>query len=207
MTTIATNASGYVPSQDPSIKTANESDQNQVIASIVLAFSSDPAVRWAYPDPHQFFSSFPEFVRAFGGKAFEHGTAHYVEGFTGAALWLPPDVLPDEEALGSLLLRTVSEEIHDEVFAVLEQMGSYHPTEPHWYLPLIGVDPAHQGKGYGSALLRHALASCDRNHQIAYLESSNPRNIPLYERHGFKLLGEIQAGSSPPIFPMSRNPQ
>jgi ribosomal protein S18 acetylase RimI-like enzyme len=172
-----------------------------------LAFSSDPAVRWAYPDPHQFFSSFPEFVRAFGGKAFEHGTAHYVEGFTGAALWLPPDVLPDEEALGSLLLRTVSEEIHDEVFAVLEQMGSYHPTEPHWYLPLIGVDPAHQGKGYGSALLRHALASCDRNHQIAYLESSNPRNIPLYERHGFKLLGEIQAGSSPPIFPMSRNPQ
>jgi hypothetical protein len=63
MTTIATNTSGYVPSQDPSIKTAKESDQNQVIASIVLAFSSDPAGRWAYPDPHQFFSSFPAFLR------------------------------------------------------------------------------------------------------------------------------------------------
>ena len=29
---------------------------------------------------------------------------------------------------------------------------------------------------------------------MAYLESSNPRNIPLYERHGFEALGEIQVG-------------
>jgi GNAT superfamily N-acetyltransferase len=125
-------------------------------------------------------------VHAFAGKAFEYGTAHYVEGFTGAALWHPPDVLPDEEALSSLVLRTVSEEMHEEVFAVLEQQVSYHPTEPHWYLPFIGVDPALQGKGYGSALLRHALAICDRNHQIAYLDASRPQSIPLYERQRFR---------------------
>jgi GNAT superfamily N-acetyltransferase len=160
-----------------------------------------------YPDPHQFLSSFPDFVRAFGGKAFEHGTAHYIDGFIGAALWFPPNALPDEDALGSLLLRTIPERMQEEMFAVFEQLGSYHPTEPHWYLPLIGVDPAHQGKGHGSALLRHALATCDRNQQISYLESSSPKNIPLYERHGFKLLGEVQVGSSPPIFPMSRNPR
>jgi GNAT superfamily N-acetyltransferase len=207
MATIATKPSGYVLAQDPFIKTAKESDQDQVIASIVLAFSSDPAVRWMYPDPHQFLSSFPDFVRAFGGKAFEHGTAHYIDGFIGAALWFPPNILPDEDALGSLLLRTIPERMQEEMFAVFEQMGSYHPTEPHWYLPLIGVDLAHQGKGHGSALLRHALATCDRNQQIAYLESSSPKNIPLYERHGFKLLGEVQVGSSPPIFPMSRNPR
>jgi GNAT superfamily N-acetyltransferase len=207
MATIATKPSGYVLAQDPFIKTAKESDQDQVIASIVLAFSSDPAVRWMYPDPHQFLSSFPDFVRAFGGKAFEHGTAHYIDGFIGAALWFPPNILPDEDALGSLLLRTIPERMQEEMFAVFEQMGSYHPTEPHWYLPLIGVAAAHQGKGYGSALLRHALATCDRNQQIAYLESSSPKNIPLYERHGFKLLGEVQVGSSPPIFPMSRNPR
>jgi ribosomal protein S18 acetylase RimI-like enzyme len=102
------------------------------------------------------------------------------------------------------VLRTVSEEMHEEVFAVLKQQVSYHPTEPHWYLPFIGVDPALQGKGYASALLRHALAICDRNHQIAYLDASSPRSIPLYERH---LLGKVQVGSSPPIFPMSRSTQ
>jgi ribosomal protein S18 acetylase RimI-like enzyme len=83
-------------------------------------------------------------------------------------------------------------------------MAGYHPAEPHWYLPLIGVDPTHQNRGYGSALLRHALLQCDRDHVAAYLESSNPANIPLYERHGFTVLGTIQVGSSPPITPMLR---
>jgi ribosomal protein S18 acetylase RimI-like enzyme len=83
-------------------------------------------------------------------------------------------------------------------------MGKYHPQEPHWYLPLIGVDPAHQGKGFGSALLGHALEICDRDHLPAYLESSNPLNIPLYRRHGFELLDTLQVGSSPPVFPMLR---
>ncbi len=92
-------------------------------------------------------------------------------------------------------------------------MGRYHPTDPHWYLPLIGVDPSQQGKGYGSALMQHALVPCDRDNKIAYLESSNPssnhepRNIPLYERHGFEILGTIQVGTSPPIFPMLRKPR
>ena len=207
MTTNASRIPGNAPFQAPVIKTARESDQDQVVATIVLAFSSDPAVRWLYPDPHQFLSSFPNFVRAFGGRAFEHGTAHYVEGFTGAALWFPPGVHPDGEAVVSLLQRTVPVEAQEATFGVLEQMSSYHPTEPHWYLPLLGVEPAYQGRGYGSALLRHTLEDCDRQQQVAYLESSNAQNIPLYQRHGFELLGEIQSGSSPTIFPMLRNPR
>jgi ribosomal protein S18 acetylase RimI-like enzyme len=86
-------------------------------------------------------------------------------------------------------------------------MGSYHPEEPHWYLPLIGVDPLHQGRGCGSALMRHALLVCDRDKTLAYLESSNSRNIPLYERHGFESLGTIQVGTSPQVFPMLRKPR
>jgi ribosomal protein S18 acetylase RimI-like enzyme len=86
-------------------------------------------------------------------------------------------------------------------------MGRYHPREPHWFLPFIGVDPVQQGKGHASALMRHALVSCDRDRTLAYLESSNPKNIPLYERHGFELLGTIQVGGSPPIFPMLRKPR
>ena len=58
----------------------------------------------------------------------------------------------------------------------------------------MGVDPSQQGKGFGSALLHHALIQCDCDSKLAYLESSNPKNIPLYQRHGFELLGTIQAG-------------
>lgn len=189
------------------IKSATASDQDHAFAVIVLAFSADPVARWTYPDPHEYLRYFPDVVRTFGGKAFEHGTAYYVAGFSGAAIWLPPDVQPQGDEMIALLRRTVSEQRQEEVFSVSEQMGSYHPTEPHWYLPLIGVDPAQQGKGYGSALMKHALIPCDQENRLAYLESTNPRNIPLYKQHGFELLGTIQAGSSPPIYPMLRRPQ
>ena len=111
---------------------------------------------------------------------------------------------PDENALITLFENTVHCDIRDELFYVFEQMGNYHPKEPHWYLPMIGTDPTKQGKGYGSMLMQHALLQCDRENKPAYLESSNPKNIPLYKRFGFKVIGEIQVGSSPPLFPMYR---
>jgi ribosomal protein S18 acetylase RimI-like enzyme len=191
----------------PIIKTATASDEASVIAAVVLAFSADPAARWTWPESNQFLTHFPSFVKVFGGNAFDHRSAYYLDGYAGAALWLPPDVHPDQDALMALLQRTGSTRFQRDGVAVLEQMGQYHPQEPHWYLPFIGVDPFHQGKGCGAALMQYALIPCDRDHTLAYLESSNPKNIPLYERHGFKLLGTIQAGTSPPIFPMLRTPR
>jgi ribosomal protein S18 acetylase RimI-like enzyme len=191
----------------PTIKAVTPSSVDQAVGTVVLAFGADPAARWLYPDYHQYTVNFPSFVRAFGGKAFEQGSAYSIGGFSGVALWLPPGVHPDEETMAALIQRSVSEHKLEEVLGVFEQMGSYHPSEPHWYLPLIGVDPAQQGRGYGSALMKHALIRCDRDQKLAYLESSNPKNISLHERHGFELLGTIQVGASPAICPMLRKPR
>lgn len=187
------------------VKTATAGEVNQCIALIVLAFVNDPAARWLYPDSHSFLEHFPRFVRAFGGKAFQHGSAHYIDG-SAAALWLPPGAHPNEEALVALIKDTVPASHQDEVLAVLDQMGSWHPKEPHWYLPLIGTDPVQQSRGYGSALLSEALTNCDRQTTSAYLEATSPRNVALYQRHGFEVLGTIQVGASPPITPMLRKP-
>ena len=105
------------------------------------------------------------------------------------------------------LQRTVLERFLGDLFSIFDQMAGFHPRERHWYLPLIGVDPAYQGKGLGSALMEHALIRCDRNHETAYLESTNPRNISLYERCGFEVLGTIQVGTAPPLYPMLRKPR
>jgi ribosomal protein S18 acetylase RimI-like enzyme len=192
----------------PIIKTAASAlDEASIIEVLVQANWADPAARWVWPDSQQFLMHFPSFVRAFGGKAFAHGSAYYVDGYVGAALWLPPDVHPDENVLIALVQQTVSEQIQKDFFPVLEQMGRYHPSEPHWYLPLMGVGPSQQGKGFGSALLQHTLLQFDCDNKLAYLESSNPRNIPLYKRHGFELLGTIQIGTSPSIAPMLRRPK
>jgi len=122
-------------------------------------------------------------------------------------LWLPPNVHPDTETLSALLQSTGSEQSQKDGVAVFENMGSYHPGEAHWYLPLLVVDPLQHGNGFGSALMQHALKQCDRDGKPACLESSNPKNIPFYERHGFELLGTIQVGASPAIFPMLRRPR
>jgi ribosomal protein S18 acetylase RimI-like enzyme len=191
----------------PIIKTATASDEAYLIDVVVRAFEADPAARWSWPDSQQYFMHFPSFVRAVGGKAFTHRSAYYVDGYAAAALWLPPNVHPDEDKLTSLAQRSVSEKIQKDFLSVFEQMGHYHPSEPHWFLPFMGVDPSQQGKGFGSALLQHTLIRCDRENKLAYLESSNPRNIPLYKRHGFELLGSIQVGTSPSIAPMLRRPK
>ena len=106
-----------------------------------------------------------------------------------------------------VLSETLSGHHAEEVFAVVEQMGAFHPTEPVWYLPLIGVEPEEQGRGYGAAMLRDVLELCDRDGVAAYLESSNPANLTLYRRHGFEQTGVIQAGSSPEMYPMLRRPR
>jgi GNAT superfamily N-acetyltransferase len=67
--------------------------------------------------------------------------------------------------------------------------------------------PSQQGKGYGSILLEHAVARCDREGLPAYLESTSPRSVPLYRRHGFEVVAELRVGSAPPIFPMVRQPR
>lgn len=191
----------------PAILTANENDIARVISVIVLAFSTDPGARWTWPDPNQYLSVFPEFAKAFAGKAFENHSAYYVEGYAGAALWLPPNIQPDEQRMTELLQQTAAEEIQNDLTTVFEKMESYHPKEPHWYLPMIGVDPFLQGHGYGSALLKHALIPCDRDNLFAFLESTNIKNVPLYQRHGFEVLDEIQVGTSPIIYPMLRKPR
>jgi ribosomal protein S18 acetylase RimI-like enzyme len=188
------------------VERAPRTNEARLISTIVKAFLADPAARWMYPDVNQYLLHFPDFVRAFAGKAFEYRTAEVVSGFDCAALWLPPLVQPEDATILEVIQRTVAAELLPDVMNVFEQMGRFHPEEAHWYLPLIGVGPADQGRGCGSALLRRSLARCDRDQFPAYLEATNPRNTTLYERFGFKPVGRIQAGSSPEIIPMLRPP-
>jgi GNAT superfamily N-acetyltransferase len=95
---------------------------------------------------------------------------------------------------------------HAEMLALFEAIDEVHPTEPHWYLPLIGVDADSQGYGLGAMLLRTTLALCDRDGLPASLETSNPGYIPFYERHGFRQREALCEGSCPPIVLMWRRP-
>ena len=68
----------------------------------------------------------------------------------------------------------------------------------------FAADPNWIGQGLGALLMKHALRRCDEEGIAAYLESTNPRNISLYERHCFRIMGKIQSGTSPVMTPMLR---
>jgi ribosomal protein S18 acetylase RimI-like enzyme len=189
------------------VRIATRTDEASIVDVITLGFSADPMARWSFPDPRTYLTQMPALIRAFGGGAFDAGSAYCVDDYAGAALWLPPGVEPDIDALDAIVDTHAPEHIRSDANGVFEQMGVFHPKEPHWYLPLIAVDPARQGQGHGSALMRETLKRCDRDRLLAYLESSNPRNITLYQRHGFEVMGTIQVGSSPVLTPMSRKPR
>jgi len=191
----------------PDIRNVKPTEVARAESVHTMAFSSDPIMRWLWPEPHEYLRNFPRLVRGFDGGAFDHDAAHVTHDFVGGTLWLPPGVTPDDEALEKLMKETVAEPARSECGSILEQMGAAHPKDAHWHLAFIGVDPAQHGRGIGAALLRHTLALVDAQHLHAYLESSNPANVSLYRRHGFEVIREIRVGGSPPVIPMLRVPR
>lgn len=189
------------------IEPVAKADQPRVIATLVSAFIADPVERWLYPRPFAYMTGFPAFVGAFGGEAFKKETVWSLDGFAAVAMWLPPGAEADGDAIVAALSESVSAERHADAFAVLEQMDAAHPKAPHWYLPWLGVDCACQGAGLGAQLLRQCLVRVDADRSPAFLETPNPRTVPFYERHGFRVARVSQAGACPPVTSMLRPAQ
>jgi ribosomal protein S18 acetylase RimI-like enzyme len=193
------------PMNTPNISTIDESQRSLTLAIMSASFIADPIMRWLFPSPETFLAVFDDFANAFGGRAIDHGTGFIVNDFCGAALWLPPGVESDSETMRQIIVENASPAALQDVEGFREQKENFHPHDDDcWYLSMIGVDAAHQGNGFGAVLMKHVLQEIDKRGCMAYLESSNPRNVSLYQRHGFEAVGSIQSGGSPTMTPMIR---
>lgn len=189
------------------IRVAGASEGDAVLDTLMLAFASDPCLRFVLDTPDKLLRGFRPFATGMGGAAMEHGTAWMAEDGAAAALWLPPGVTSDRDAMLAVVGEMAREAKLPTLAEVGDTMEQYHPQEPHWYLAMIGVDPGRQGRGHGSAMLKESLKRVDAEGATAYLESSNPKNVPLYERFGFEVMGFVQPGDFPGLHPMIRRPR
>jgi GNAT superfamily N-acetyltransferase len=176
-------------------------DAGGLVGTIVLAFGTDPFVRWLYPDPTGFMTHFSEITRIHAERTASCGGAWARQDGRAAAFWYPPGVHPDPDVLGAVLEKAG---VRDRMARVWEEVGAYDVGRPHWYLRQIGVDPMLRGGGHGGRLLQTGLAEVDRRHEIAYLEATSAPGRAFYERHGFSVLGEVRVGDAPPLWPMAR---
>ena len=188
------------------IRVATWDDEPAISALLCLAFATDPMVRGLFSHPADYLAANRNYAGLSSGIAFDQSSAYIIGNLFGAALWLPPAVGTHQKPPSSKKITGAESEIDKDVSLLLDEARSYRPLEPHWCLSLIAVDPILHGKGYGTALLSHGLAICDKDKHPIYLESTNEANVPLYKRFGFNLLSTVKVNQLS-RYPMLRQPK
>jgi GNAT superfamily N-acetyltransferase len=176
------------------IHDASREDLASLVATLSDSFACDPILNWVIPRPALYPGFFTLIIR---DVYLPRGIIHREERGRGASLWLPPEErfeIPPRFELLTMMLDLLLHKGPVPLWRIHRQgslFARYHPREPHFYLQFIGCRQRDQGRGIGAALLKQGTRICDQQSMPAYLESSNPRNLPLYQRHGFEVINEI----------------
>ena len=97
-------------------------------------------------------------------------------------------------------LEVFSDRLFLERYGIISEkfdlLRNEHANFPHWELDVIGVDPIHQGKGYGSKLLRMKLSELDKLNSPCYLSTVNERIIEFFEHFGFEIVDKVVVPNS-----------
>lgn len=192
----------------PEITDGSSAQLNTLAQVLADAFSDDPVMNWVIPA----VELYPGFFRLLLRDLFlPRGLVHLESRARGAALWLPPGEsfnLRPSLGLSSLVLRLFMKKGPRPLLRIPQQgamFDRHHPGEPHYHLLFVGARRADQGRGVGSALIKRGTRICDEQHMPAYLESSNERNVSLYQRHGFEVISEdALPGNGPRVWFMWR---
>jgi len=197
-------------STEARVRRANADDAAGVSAVLARAFATNPFIRWIVPSEVMYARSGDEFFRIAVDRELDEGEIYIDDACSGAALWLPPGFaapgLLAQLRVGFRLLRSLRSRTLVAA-AALDKFERARPGQPHWYLTVLGTDPARQGRGVGGALMGPILERCDATGTAAYLESSNPHNVGYYQRFGFRVTGEIAFKGGPTVPLMLRDPQ
>jgi ribosomal protein S18 acetylase RimI-like enzyme len=191
------------------VRPATDADAETLRRVLARAFTTDPVMSWIFRDDatrtDDLALLFTAAVRAYVPK----GLSYTTEDLAGAALWTPPGEwqMPPEfiAEMGPLMTARFDGETISRLLEFVGAMDRAHPTAPHYYLACLATDAGRQGQGIGAANMRPVLSLADSEGVPCYLESSNERNVPLYERNGFETTQIVTIGDDgPPVWLMWR---
>jgi GNAT superfamily N-acetyltransferase len=194
------------------VRKASAAEAPAMASALARAFHEDPVFSWVlHGDPtraRMLERGFELFLRRVW---MEQEETYTTPAIAGAAVWELPGQWRLSAGRQVRLLAPMARVFRrrlPRVVRALVTLERRHPSDPHYYLPFLGVEPRWQGRGLGGALLAPILERCDREQMPAFLEASTPRNRALYERHGFAVMEEFTLGSTaPPQWRMWREPR
>ena len=184
------------------IKNLLQEEQASAVNTLLLAFSSDPFQRYLMPDSSIFLKNSALWFNNAASQSISIDGLLGTEDYSAVAAWFPPDYIIEFKAIEETL-KDLPDNSQKDIFKYFKEFEENRPKDA-WYLEYLGVDPSKHSMGLGSLLLKKSLEKIDNLHQSAYLESSNPKNMTLYERHGFETVSKIQFGGGPPMHTMYR---
>jgi len=199
-------------SGSPVVRRATAQDIPALAAMLARAFLDDPVASWAWRPQELRLRALERFQAIRMRQLIGEQEVWTTDDLSAAALWAPP-------GRWHMSLREIAQLVpcflRPRLFARMplvalgwEKLERGHPRKPpHFYLAVLGTEPAAQGRGLGSAVLGAVLEQCDSDQVGAYLESSKERNIDFYARHGFRVLEEIRLLRGPRMWSMWRDPR
>jgi GNAT superfamily N-acetyltransferase len=185
-------------------------------ALLARSFFNDLIVGYMLPDESERAKLMPWHFTAFVRFAHPFGEVYTTSRLEGVAVWLPPD---DSELTPERLQQSGLDKAPDVLGkeqwkrfnTVMDYIGKFHHQDVqsrHWYLPLLGIDPPHQGQGLGGVLLAPMLKRADLEGLPCYLETVEPKNVPFYQKQGFVIKTEtIEPHSGIRFWTFRRDPQ
>lgn len=180
------------------VRRAAASDLEAGARVLAAAFAHYPWARWALPSDG-YADRLEEVQRLYLAHALEHGIVMVDDGVRAIAALLPPDPPAPPERTRRRVV-----ELHGSRLAALTGLDLPRPPAGAWTLETVGVHPAHQGAGLGTALVTAALGAVPPSAGLVALETSDDRNVRLYERLGFASLATTEIGDGPVVHSMVR---
>ena len=191
----------------PAVHELRPDERKPALEAFSRAFVDDPLAMYLFPDDRTRTARWARFAAVsidyFGGN----GIVLTNEHLQGLSIWRRPSPTPVSlwtQLLVMLRTFAISGRNTGRALKLDEFVRPHRPSQPHYYLSLVGTDPAHQGKGVGSALLQPVLRRCDQERMPAFLESSKEKNLPFYQKHGFEVVDALEIRDGPRIFTMLR---
>lgn len=182
-------------------------DRAAAITTLADAFATDPIFAHLFdPAGVRAADELMVDVMSVAYDAFFVNGHTYVIDDRGAALWSPPGVKTNTDAMSEFFGEHSIPERMEAAFPRFLEMAEWHPEEPHFYLQFIGARSEARGQGLGTLLLQRVLRVCDEEALPAYLEASTPQSAALYARHGFEQLTTITFADGVALLPMVRPP-
>ena len=187
------------------------------LASEVMgeAFHNDPLWKYLIPDETRRAQAVSLSMNILVRYSLLYGKIYTTPPLDGVACWLPPgETTPSFNRLVRIGVRSAPFQLGWTGFrrymAIENYCGKIHKNivpGTHWYLWGLGVKHARQGLGIGGMLMQPVLAQPDIDRLPCYLETMNEKNVPFYEKHGFRVVSDgVVPGHKLRVWAMLREP-